>query len=318
MRLDESETGVAVGIDAWKTWPEATRRDREWRGCRMIRVVSWNIGKRSEPWRELVQMARKCDADLALLQEAGSPPGGLVDKVEYVDRVFWNRQLYDRWPLVVKLSDRITVEPYRQVPPTGDFGKDEIGVSGIGTIAAARVIPHGNEDEAFVAVSMYASWMSAHPSTKSSGWIYSDASAHRILSDLSAFIGHYDPTKHRILAAGDLNMFYGAIGSRLSLPERERTVWDRMQALGLEFLGPQAPHGRCSKTAMDDVPPGTKNVPTYYHRGGPEGAKNQLDYAFASRGFHEAVSVRAMNEIDEWGSSDHCRLMIEVKGRGER
>ena len=25
--------------------------------------------------------------------------------------MFWNRQLYDRWPLVVKLSDRITVEP---------------------------------------------------------------------------------------------------------------------------------------------------------------------------------------------------------------
>ena len=36
-------------------------------------------------------------------------------------------------------------------------------------------------------------------------------------------------------------MFYGAIGSRLSLPKRDRTVWDRMQALGLEFLGPQAP-----------------------------------------------------------------------------
>ena len=40
---------------------------------------------------------------------------------------------------------------------------------------------------------------------------------------------------------------------------------------------------------------------------------NQLDYAFASRGFHERVSVRAMNEVDEWGPSDHCRVMIEVK-----
>ena len=42
-----------------------------------------------------------------------------------------------------------------------------------------------------------------------------------------------------------------------------------------------------------------------------------MDYAFASHGFHRSVSVRAMNEIDEWGSSDHCRLMIEVKGRGD-
>ena len=40
----------------------------------MIKVVSWNIGKREKPWRELVQMAREGDADLALLQEAGSPP----------------------------------------------------------------------------------------------------------------------------------------------------------------------------------------------------------------------------------------------------
>ena len=284
----------------------------------MIKVVSWNIGKRTEPWRELVQMACEGNADLALLQEAGSPPGGLVGKIEYMDRVFWNRQLYDRWPLVVKLSDRITVKPYRQVPPTGDFGEDEFGVSGIGTIAASRVIPHGNENEAFVAVSMYASWMVAHPSTESGRWIYSDASAHRIISDLSAFIGHHDPAKHRILAAGDLNMFYGAIGSRLSLPERERTVWDRMRALGLEFLGPQAPHGRRAKTAPDGVPPDTKNVPTYYRPGThPETAVHQLDYAFASRGFHETVSVRAMNEVDEWGSSDHCRLMIEVKGRDE-
>ena len=59
-------------------------------------------------------------------------------------------------------------------------------------------------------------------------------------------------------------------------------------------------------------------MPTYYRPGtGPETAVNQLDYAFASRGFHEKVSVRAMNEIEEWGRSDHCRLVIEVKGDGE-
>ena len=109
-------------------------------------------------------------------------------------------------------------------------------------------------------------------------------------------------------------MFYAAVGSRLSLPERDATVWDRMQALGLEFLGPQVPHGRRAEYAPDDVPSDTKNVPTFYRRGsGPESAVNQLDYAFASRGFHERVSVRAMNEVDEWGPNYHCRVMIEVK-----
>ena len=303
-----------------RSFPQAVRdllNNVGWKGVCLIKVVSWNVGKRDQPWHELAQMARDGDADLALLQEAGSPPGDLVDCVEYVDSVFWNRQLYDRWPRVVKLSDRVNVEPYKQVPPISDLGKDAIGVSGIGTIAAARVVPCGCEDEAFVAVSMYARWMKPHSSTNSSWNVgCSDVSAHRIISDLSAFIGHTDPTKHRILAAGDLNMFYGASGSRLSLPKRERTVWCRMQALGLEFLGPQAPHGRRAESEPDDVPSDTKNVPTFYRPGTkPETAVNQLDYAFASRGFHEQVSVRAMNSVKEWGSSDHCRLMIEVETR---
>ena len=41
-------------------------------------------------------------------------------------------------------------------------------------------------------------------------------------------------------------------------------------------------------------------------------AVRQLDYAFASRGFHERVKVRALNGVEEWGPSDHCRLLIEV------
>ena len=62
-----------------------------------------------------------------------------------------------------------------------------------------------------------------------------------------------------------------------------------------------------------DVPPDTRNVPTFHHVGkSAADAAAQLDYAFASRGFHEKIKVRALNEIDEWGPSDHCRLLIEV------
>ena len=63
------------------------------------------------------------------------------------------------------------------------------------------------------------------------------------------------------------------------------------------------------------MPEDTKNVPTFYsipHKQTPATARNQLDYVFASRGFHESVSVRAMNGVEEWGASDHCRLLIEV------
>ena len=34
----------------------------------MINVVSWNIGKHKEPWRELVRMAGDGDADVTLVQ----------------------------------------------------------------------------------------------------------------------------------------------------------------------------------------------------------------------------------------------------------
>jgi len=108
-------------------------------------------------------------------------------------------------------------------------------------------------------------------------------------------------------------MFYGATENDLSLLERERSVWTRFEALGLEFLGPQAPAGRQAKPAPPEVPADTRNVPTYVPKGqSVEAARHQLDYAFASRGFHEKVRVRALNRVEEWGSSDHCRLLIEI------
>ena len=74
--------------------------------------------------------------------------------------MFWNRQLCDRWPLVVKLSDQVEVEWFRQVPPISELGENDIGVSGIGTIAAARVAPRGRPEDSFVVASMYARYIS--------------------------------------------------------------------------------------------------------------------------------------------------------------
>lgn len=86
-----------------------------------------------------------------------------------------------------------------------------------------------------------------------------------------------------------------------------------MDALGLEFMGPQHPNGRLAKPPSPDVPEDTKNVPTFHsNRQSPATTRNQLDYVFASKGFHKRVSVRAMNGVKEWGSSDHCRLWIDV------
>ena len=102
---------------------------------------------------------------------------------------------------------------------------------------------------------------------------------------------------------------------RLALLARDRTVTDRMQALDLEFMGPQSPAGRQAEPLPAGLPSDSLNVPTFHApTQSPATAATQLDYAFASRGFHESVTVRAMNHPDEWGASDHCRLLIEVCG----
>ena len=81
----------------------------------------------------------------------------------------------------------------------------------------------------------------------------------------------------------------------------------RRRTVGLRNLN-QTTYRPTLRTCRRSTDPGTK----------PATAVNQLDYAFASRGFHEQVSVRAMNAIEEWGPSDHCRLMIEVKAKESR
>ncbi|MCY4594548.1 MAG: hypothetical protein OXC19_07060 [Bryobacterales bacterium] len=280
----------------------------------MIRVISWNVNKQDDPWHCLARMKERGEADVALLQEAGSPPDILRGSLYYEEKVFWPRCSYDRWPLIVQLSDRVEIEWFHQVPPWSEVGGSEIGASGIGIMAAARVTPRGRPQDAFIAVSMYARWMRAHPTTSKRPGNHADISAHRILSDIQSFMDYAHPSRYRILAAGDLNLIYTPSRKGAWFP-RERLVWDRFKTLGLEFLGPQAPNGRQPEGQQPGTSADTKNVPTYYTRQEGHAAKavRQLDYAFASQGFHEHVLVRALNGIDEWGPSDHCRLIIEIE-----
>ena len=158
---------------------------------------------------------------------------------------------------------------------------------------------------------MYARWTQAHPITGKRPGIHADISAHRILSDLQTFMDY--PSHYRMLAAGDLNLCYGAIEAPWY--ERERVVWDRFQALGLEFLGLQLPNGRAPSSTPPESPEDTRDVPTWHtNRQTPAEANEQLDYAFAPRGLREDVTVRALNGVEEWEPSGHCRLLIEIGG----
>ncbi len=278
----------------------------------MVKIVCWNIAKRHEPWGQLLQMR---GVDIALLQEMG--PDAIPKGVDVGPFKPWDTHPYGRWPAVVKLSDNVEVKWFEPVPLNVDEAEGRIAVSDLPTLAAAKVtsLPDG---EPFIVMSMYARWYWPHPLAREAPVIkkpgtgviceFADASAHRIISDLSGFIAHTNPANHRIIAAGDLNTIYGATEEHpCEMPERMRTIFNRMRAIGLEFLGPRAPKGgRRADPTPQGLRPNTRNVPTFH------ATQNQLDYVFASRGFHERVSVRALNAPDEWGPSDHCRIVIDV------
>ena len=280
----------------------------EGQGCQVsVKVVSWNVAQRSEPWRVLIDM----DADIALLQEAGAPPPEIASQVD-VDPAPWRTGGARNRPwrtAIAKLSDRVSVE-WIEARPLEDARGGDFAVSRQGTLTAAVV--SSPDVDPFVAISMYSLWTRPHASTGSKR-IVSDASAHRVVSDLSAFIG--SQKGHRILAAGDLNILHGhgEHGNRY-WALRYGTVFERMKALGLPFIGPQHPHGRQANPWPRELPRGSANVPTYYsvQQGGPAAATRQLDFVFASRRLADSVSVRAINEPEQWGPSDHCRIGIEV------
>lgn len=269
-----------------------------------VRLVSWNIAKRKQPLKAL----EESDYDVALIQEFPFP------------KESWEKKLCgcDRGAKVLQLSDWVEVHELHNFLPDLLPGKkhepDELTVSAPGIIAAAYITPE--HIEPFIAVSLYARWEYPHPRTKTSWSVgYQDAMAHRAISDLSTFIGSTNPARHRIVFAGDFNLIHGATDNNpLALPARDRSVFSRLEALGLEFIGPQFPNGRQAKPQPHGLPDDTKNVPTYHSRKQtPETAANQLDYVFASRGFHKQMTAKALNEPEEWGPSDHCRIEIEIK-----
>ena len=273
-----------------------------------MKIICWNIAQRSKAWYSLLES----DADLALLQEASRPPADLPKEIQ-IDDFPWRsngKGIKRNWrTAVVKLSNRVKIEWLE--PQTVEEAKGgELAVSRPGSLAVAKVAGL-NTDEVFYVASMYAAWERPLEETGSRR-IYADASAHRILSDLSVLIGRQ--RNHRIIAAGDLNILkgYGEHGSGY-WAERYNSVFDRAKNLGLEYVGPEAPHGRQADPWPKELPPASKNVPTYYARHqNPSTATRQLDFVFTSRLISDRVKVVARNDPEEWGPSDHCRLEIEV------
>lgn len=276
----------------------------------MIRIISWNINGRSSIWNDVTSLG----VDVALLQEAPAPPASVAESVDAERDCRWETAgAKPRRPwrtTVAGLSDRVRLAR-RPTTSIEHASRGELAVSlpGSLSIAEVEVLQTG---ETFTLVSMYGVWERPDVQTRSS-WIYADASVHRMISDLSALIG--SRRGHRIIAAGDLNILlgYGEHGDDY-WRRRYETVFSRMEAIGLKFVGPQSPEGGLQAYPWpDELPKNSRSVPTYRtKRNLPGSATRQLDFVFVSGRLKDRLRVRALNGVAEWGPSDHCRILIEV------
>ena len=274
-----------------------------------LKIISWNIGHRSKLWLDVAGL----DADVALLQEACEPPTDIKTRLA-IDSQPWmtggSSTTKRGWrACVVGLRPELPIK-HLAVRSLNEGDRDHLAVSRSGSLAAAQ-IDGGLTGAPITIVSMYSVWESPYLVSEGN-WIFADASAHRLISDISGLVARQ--TGHRIIAAGDLNSLYG-YGENGSpyWAARHKTIFDRFAAIGLVFVGPQSPNGRQAEPWPSELPTTSRNVPTYYtsHQA-PATATRQLDFVFASADLASQVDVRALNTIDGWGSSDHCRLEITV------
>ena len=167
----------------------------------MLRIWSWNVNGR-HLWDRLAVS----EVDVALLQEAPVPSGLWEGKVVPHPATGWGTAGGSKWrrTAVVAVSEKTSLVP-RPLTSLEEGAPGALLVSRRGTLAAADVVVDG---ERITLVSMYAVWEGHRP-----GPIYADASAHRLLSDLSGIVN--DARSHRIVAAGDLNVLhrYGEHGN---------------------------------------------------------------------------------------------------------
>ena len=270
-----------------------------------MKIVCWNMAHSRKSWNELVRMA---GVDIALLQEASRLPDDLRNRVAVDDKLWDDHRL---WPgrhmaalgypsVVAQLSDRVCVR-FIATGPMGDAFSHDFYTSEWGTLGAAIVSPI-DEDESLIVVSMapYSNAFtheSGSPSRREP-----IGSLHRLISDLSRLVGR----QSRVIAAGDWVIYPGWSAHTTPIwNEREalhfQTAFDRMQALGFRQVMPE---GRRSDRG---------DVVTFRSIGAtPAQAWAQADYVFATENIADRVSVDALNSSDDWGPSDHCRLVIDL------
>ena len=118
-----------------------------------LRLISWNIGQQSEPWRVLVE---DDSIDVALIQEAPPPPIG-IDLDVIVDGNWqlagWQARSFAA--VIVRCSNRVEVTAEPMVKSVEAASANELAVSRPGSLAVATMSGPGLRAPIIVA-SIYA------------------------------------------------------------------------------------------------------------------------------------------------------------------
>lgn len=257
------------------------------------------MAHRRAAWTALLNMS---GVDVGLLQEASRVPRELQDQVE-VDQRLWEPECGNPggYPSVVaRLSDRVTTR-FVETRSISCAASHDFYTSEWGTLGAATVKPAA-EGDAITVISMAPTYNYFTPESGSRTRYETIGSVHRLISDLARLVGR----RSRVIAAGDWTINRGWSSQPAPVwNEREalhfRTAFDRMTALGFRHLPPEGRKNERGE-AVTFVPIGAT----------PEQAFAQLDFVFATENIADRVSVLALNQPDEWGPSDHCRIEINV------
>ena len=109
----------------------------------IMKIITWNIAGRSEPWRWLTES----DADIALIQEARKPPPSLAKRIGTVPApwVTEGAGVNRKWrSAVVRISDQVAVE-WLEPKSLADANPGDFALSRIGMIDAAHVTPKSGD-----------------------------------------------------------------------------------------------------------------------------------------------------------------------------
>ena len=269
----------------------------------MLRIRSWNVAGMDDH-------LHPGEIDIALLQEARPPrtmPG--LQVIPSPSKSWYTAGRSDRpWrTAIVNVSAQYQVVEI----PTASIGEasvDDVEVSRYGSLTLASVRKDGQE--VLRVGSAYAAW-ERPPGERNP--LFADASAHRLMSDLAQLL--HSPKPLPTLISGDWNLLHGySEGNAPYWERRYQEFFDRARTIGLEFAGPQHPNGVQADPWPAELPRESRNVPTYARvKGDLTTASRQLDFVFCTPDLLNRTKVRALNSAEEWGPSDHARVLIEIE-----